>query len=238
MDNKYIVGIVGVVVAIILVGSLLTPVINDLSEGETEQTEKEGAYGTLIYQGTPEDYTTYPYRYFQTNLNDTTLSVKTGYANALAEVATIDTAQLDKPLIVYADNNVTIYIDNGQFHFSSETVSEVNGVTANLNTQPYVAYSSNRGMTYGTGSSNTYVTEKITYYYQYNNGGDYANFEGSNPPAMDTPAVSVDGVYIGEKYTTITKDSPYASLYGAIVVIVLASILIASVGYFITMKRE
>lgn len=237
MEGKYITGIVMIMVGILMVGSILVPIINDASQGGTETIEVQGGYGTLMYQGTPEDENVYPYTYLQCSLTDTTLSVKSGLSNALVVVATIDTTQLDKPLIIYSDDNVTVYIDNGQFHFSSETVTDVNGVTTNLNQQIFIRYNSSRGMTYSTGSSNSYVEEKITYYYQYNNTGDYANFEGSNPPAMDTPAVSVDGVYIGQKYITITGKSPYAALYGTIVIMVLVAILVAAVGIFISKRN-
>lgn len=239
MDNKYIVGIVGVVVAIILVGSLLTPVINDLSKGESETIEAENPIGLPVkydvanpnLSGTVSFYNfTVEEQYDDdNNVIDYLLQLSAG-----SNTASSLRSSLPDKFIVYSDNNTTIYIDGNKIQSSELNITgDITGAD-----NFFQVYYRNGSYSYRTDAGNINAPTPISYYYRMCSSGDYSNFAGDNPPAMDTPAASINGVYIGEKYITITGDSPYASLYGAIVVIVLASILIASVGYFISTKRE
>ena len=239
MDNKYIVGIVGVVVAIILVGSLLAPVINDLSQGESETIEAENPIGLPVkydaanpnLSGTVNFYNFTVEEQYDDEMNVTDYLLR---LTAGSDTATALRSSLPDKFIVYSDNNTTIYIDGNKIQSSELNITgDITG-TDNF----FQVFYRNGNYTYRTDAANTNAPAPIAYYYRMCSSGDYSNFVGDNPPAMNTPAASIDGVYIGEKYITITGDSPYASLYGAVVVIVLASILIASVGYFITMKRE
>lgn len=221
-------------VAIILITSVLIPVIDDASQGTETETEAEGAYGTLMYQGTPEDDASYPYRFLNTTYSDGVLSIKTGPANALVVVATINISELSNtPQIIYADDNQIIYIDNSLLQFSGTITNSDVSLNNAVNVQYY-----NNKMTYSDGNGNQYVDGKITYYYRCSDTGDYANFEGNNPPAMDTPSVSVDGVYIGEKYITETVTPPYAAVLNVIPILMIVGVIVTVIGVVLYQKRD
>ena len=228
MENKIIIGVVSVFVAIVVLAGILMPVIDMATEPKQETAEKEGAYGPLLYQGTPES-DTYPYRYFNTTYSNGVLSIKSGPANAMVDVASINISELSNtPQIIYADDNQTIYIDNSLLQFSGTITKSDVALNSAVNVQYY-----NDKMTYSDGSGNQYVDGKITYYYRCSDTGDYANFAGDNPPTMDTPAVSVTGAYIGERYTITDVDPFGANLYNLMPFLVIIAILVSAVVYFI-----
>lgn len=228
MENKIIIGVVSVFVAIVVLAGILMPVIDMATEPKQEESEKDGAYGPLLYQGTPES-DTYPYRYFNTTYSNEVLSIKSGPANAMVDVASINISELSNtPQIIYADNNQTIYIDNSLLQFSGTITKSDVALNSTVNVQYY-----NDRMTYSDGSGNQYVDGKITYYYRCSDTGDYANFAGDNPPTIDTPAVSVTGAYIGERYTTKDVDPFGANLYNLMPFLVIIAILVSAVVYFI-----
>lgn len=223
-SNKIVITVVGVVVSVLLICSLMIPVIENANGTETE-IEVEGGFGQPIsYHNNPE-----------INNRASIISIKVNSSGTLQIYNTLESApvymynapRVDFPekMIVYADNNATVYIDGDYVYFSNLT-DPVPITTATL-----VSY---RDGSYRYGTIDGYVTAStLTYYYSIDTDGDYSNFNGNNPPAMDTPAVSGDGMYIGERYTVETDDSPYMALLNVIPILMIAGLIIAVTGLFV-----
>lgn len=238
-NNSFIMLTIGVVISVVLVSSVLIPIIGDASAPDTEtiETLNEDGYGSLAYQESPElAEKQIVYAYMKSTYRDGIFTIQRGYLDQLETVATIDINELNEPLILYSDDNITIYIDNGSYHFTG-TVFEYDSVPIDVPT--LYAGNSTSGAKYNNSGQNVTIPSIPTYYYAYNDNGDYANFVGDNPPTMDTPAVSVAGSYIGEKYSTktITVEKPYASMLSIIPVIALISVIIFTIGFY-TYRRQ
>lgn len=239
MESKILFGVVGIVVSIILVGSLMMPIIDTaVSIGASEEIEPvSGGYGpSMIYQNEPEitTETNSTYYYFRATYSNGTITFKSGpYGNTT--ITSIDSNELtDKTLIVYSDSLTTIYIKDGKYH----STTPINGVSEIDLTTPGIGvnYAYNDGGVKYQFSQNLREQPVPSHYYSIGNDGDYINFVGDNPPAMDTPTVSVEGVYIGEKYHTVMGENPLKPLYYAIPLTVIIAVLVFAVGVFVSKR--
>lgn len=217
-------------VAIILITSVLIPVIDDASQGTETETEAEGSFGLPIsYHNNPE----FRNRASIISIKVNSLGILQIY-NTLesAPVYMYDGPRADFPdkMIVYADNNATVYIDGDYIYFSNVTDP------IPLTTSTLVSY---RDGSYRYGTADGFVTATtLTYYYSIDTEGDYSNFNGSNPPTMDTPAASANGMYIGEKYITETVVPPYAAVLNVIPILMIVGVIVTVIGVVLYQKRD
>lgn len=243
MNGKYLGVVIGAVVAIMLVGGVLMPVIND-NASTTETVPADGAYGFMKYQPEPETQAgSIPYRYFQASATSTNMVIKTGPANGLVTI--IDTPISDflgTDQIYYADSNIVLYVSDGAFYADYDGAStqirvSSNGDGVTLATTSATVYRCVlSGTTYNGGSYMFSDTPIPDYYYIVDSNGDYANFAGDNPPSMDAPSVSVAGMYIGPKMIEKTTESPAAPIYLAIPIVILVALLMAVA--FVAFRRD
>lgn len=243
MNGKYLGVVIGAVVAIMLVGGVLMPIINE-NTSHTEIAPVEGAYGYMKYQPSPETQTgSIPYRYFSASATSTNMVIKTGPANGLVTVLDIPISDfLGTDQIYYADSNIVFYVSNGAFYADYDGAStqirvssSYDGVTlATTSAEVYKCTLS--GTTYNGGNQMFSDKPLPEYYYVVDPNGDYANFEGDNPPSMDTPSVSVAGMYIGPKMAETTTSSPGAPIYLAIPIVILVALLTAVA--FVAFRRD
>lgn len=233
-SNKIVIGVVGVVVAVLLICTLMIPIVNENAQGTETTTEVAGGYGTLMYQGTPESPTGMAIQYILLQPSDTDNTIINVYkgGNLNDPITTIDINTLDgKNLIVYSDINAVLSIQNGKYVFTGNTTLPSDSDITNTVS---VSYNRQVGMVYDNRiESSVRISGQTTYYYAYSNSGDYANFEGDNPPAMDTPAVSVDGVYIGKKYITETITPPYAMILNVLPILMIITVMMFAVGFIV-----
>ena len=229
MNGKYLGVVIGAVVAIMLVGGLLMPIIDNASP-QKETVPAEGAYGPdIMYSDTPT-----------VNLSRSILIVAyeerwdrlTITVDGLGTVYNGARSEFPNKIILYADSNATVYLDGNYLHISNYN----DGAAVLLDSSGLSVKSRSTGE-YRYGPSSGYVTaDAPTYCYIVYDNGDYANFEGDNPPSMDTPTVSVAGMYIGPRMTIGEKPGATAPIYLAIPVVLLASLLVAVA--FVAFRRQ
>ena len=231
MENKIIIGVVSVFVAIVVLAGILMPVIDMATEPKQETGLLEGAYGpTLIYQDEPETVGSGSFDYmFAQNTNGVMSVGISGH-----DPVTFNLSELaDKTIILYSDSYTTIYIEDGMYKSTTplNSITET-PITATAIAVTYKAMQS--GVKYQISRDATSSYESVpSYYYVMGADGEYSNFAGDNPPTMDTPAVSVAGAYIGERYGTIEVDPFGANLYNLMPFLVIIAILVSAVVYFI-----
>ncbi len=234
MNGKYIGVVIGAVVAIMLVGGVLMPVINDAST-QKETTPAEGAFGFMSYQSEPEPSEGgMPYRYVYAIKTGDDMVISKGPANAMTQIETVPyTDFLNTDRIYYADSNIVFYVSSGALYYiyNQQTV-EVD--------RPDVGFwvqNSGTASRASAGTGTIFTAASLpTYYYVDNPNGDYANFEGDNPPSMDTPSVSAAGMYIGPKETVTEVQAPGYAIYVAIPLIILVALLTAVA--FVAFRRD
>lgn len=229
--NKFTGIVVGVVVSVLLICSLMIPVISNATQGTETTTEVEGAYWPLTYQSQPENGT---YYYFRSSYNSGTgiISIQNSFNPYVTlKEYTVDDVT-NQIIIVYADTNVTVYIDNGNYNFAFVDDS-YNATPVPITTQGFIMVNGQNVGKFNFGSGNTFDLPKPTYYYVIDDDGDYANFIGDNPPPMDTPAVTVDGAYIGEKYITTSDKPSYSAILNMIPILMILGLIVTVTGLFV-----
>lgn len=240
MNGKFIGVVIGAVVAIMLVGSILMPIINEQTTPTTELVSNPDAFGPSVnYIGDLAPATS-NLSYF--GLKYTTSSQKfniyqsDGTISYLIENATRD-AIPDKA-ILYADNNATIYIDD-----MTLTVDFVDSNNTDVSydlsegTITFLARYNNGTYQYGiSGGEYTILSNPVSYYYIAFMDGEYSNCTGDNPPTMDTPAASANGIYIGTKVIEKTTNPTAAPIYLVIPIVILVALLTAVA--FVAFRRD
>ena len=236
MNGKYLGVVIGAVVAIMLVGGVLMPIINDAST-TIETVPAEGAYGFMSYQSEPEPVSGgLPYRYVYAIKDGSSdnMVISHGPANAMVTIESVPyTEFLNTDRIVYADSNIVIYVSNGSIY------CDYNGQTTESDRLDMGFWVQNNGSASRctVGTTSIFTSAPVpTYYYVDDPNGDYANFEGDNPPSMDTPSVSAAGMYIGPKETVTETQAPGYAIYVAIPLVILVALLTAVA--FVAFKRD
>ena len=240
MNGKFIGVVIGAVVAIMLVGSVLMPIINVQTTTETELVDNPDAFGPSVnYIGdlapATSNYSYFGLRYIESSQKFFISHQSGGDISYLIENANRD-AIPDKA-ILYADNNATIYIDD--MTLTVDFVDSNNtDVSYNLSDGiVFVVRYNNGTYQYGiNGGEYTILSNPVSYYYIAFMDGDYSNCTGDNPPTMDTPAASANGMYIGPKTTVITTSNPAAPIYLAIPIVILVALLTAVA--FVAFRRD
>ena len=235
MNGKYLGVVIGAVVAIMLVGGVLMPIINDASKQEGTTTA-EGAYGFMSYQPDPEPSSGLPYRYVYATWggSDGMITISHGPANDMQTIESMPTTEFfNTDRIVYADSNIVIYVSNGSIYYDYDGQT-----TQGDYLERFWVQNDGNGVSKATVGSTTVFSDAPvpTYYYVDNPNGDYANFEGDNPPTMDTPSVSVAGMYIGLKETVTETQAPGYAIYVAIPLVILVALLTAVA--FVAFRRD
>lgn len=245
MNGKFLGVVIGAVVAIMLVGSLLMPIINEQTT-TTELAPAEGAYGYMRYQSSPETES-YAYLWVQYQSDPAGFKIQWGMPPTLNHTILLSDIP-DGKMILYADSHFIAYIEDGKYHYyspdgtvptytSDETPSVASlPVESNFSGTIKVTVVSN-GIKYTASTTESVtVTNLPAYYYISDPTGDYANFVGDNPPTMDTPSVSVAGMYIGPKMAETTTSTPGAPIYLAIPIVILVALLTAVA--FVAFRRD
>ena len=233
MNGKFIGVVIGAVVAIMLVGGVLMPVINEQTTPSTGTENNPDAFGPSVdYIGglepATENMTYFSIKYSSSSQTFNMYQMDTNGLNYLLQNATRDA--IPNKAILYADNNATIYIDDMTLTFDYVDSANTDG-SYDLSTGLTFVVKYNSG-TYQYGANTggyAYVTPSnpIAYYYIAFMEGDYSNCTGDNPPTMDTPTVSVNGMYIGLKAIEKEIKNPTAPLYLAIPIVILVALLTA-----------
>ena len=218
-------------VAIMLIGSILMPIINDAST-RTETSTPDGAFGPTVgyISDIPVPSSNISYYGMDYDVATTKLTAyRVVDGNNLNVIDDLRTNLPDK-MIIYADNNETIYIDGLNLYcVNNEKVYDLStgdhfGIGFGKRDENYRYSMANQGY------FDKYTP--ITYEYITGMDGDYTNITGDNPPSMDTPTVSAAGMYIGISSAEIEKPAIGASIYLAIPVILLAALLVSVVATF------
>lgn len=237
MNGKYIGVIVGAVVAIMLVGGVLMPIIDNAST-QKETTPAEGAYGPSVgyytIESTPTATITYFAATFDWDSSETNSPITVTIKVNSTQAYNGPLSDLPK-MILYADNNVTIYIDGESVYYSGD----VNGSYSIRNTEPTIQIYWRNGTYYYTIGYNVFNQQygDITYYYAaFVEDGNYSNFLGDTAPSMDTPAVVAGGMYIGPKETVTEAPGPGHAIYVAIPLVILVALLTAVA--FVAFRRD
>lgn len=218
-------------VSVILITSLLVPIINDASSQDgTETIEVEGGYCsvTLRHPSSDVEWDTY-IRVSYNSSTDTYFIQKDGLSPQVRQ--NLNRSEIaDKTAIIYADPTHIIYIKDDMYYCNDTSFIPAEGITTS-HTELLVQKNTS-GIKYSLAGFQLTGQPVPSYYYVYDDDGEYANFEGSDPPAMDTPAVSIDGAYIGEKVRTITTtvDSPYSSILNIIPILMIAGVIMSIAG--------
>lgn len=237
MNGKYLGVVIGAVVAIMLVGGVLMPIINDAST-QKETTPAEGAYGPSVGYYTIESAPTTSKTYFSATFDwdssepDSVITVSIKANGVQAYNGPL--SDLPK-MILYADNNVTIYIDGETVYYSGAA----NGSYSIRNTEPTIQIYWRQGTYYYTIGYDVFnqTYGDITYYYvAFVEDGNYSNFLGDTAPSMDTPAVVAGGMYIGPKETVTETQAPGYAIYMAIPLVILVALLTAVA--FVAFRRD
>lgn len=242
--TRFVTATICIVLTIVIITTALIPIISDAST-KTETAPAEGAYGFMKYQPSPETQSgSIPYRYFFASATSTNMVIKIGPANGLVTVLDVPISDfLNVDQIYYADSNIVLYVSDGAFYADyNNTTTQIrvssNGDGVTLATTSADVYRCVlAGTTYEGGSYMFSNTPLPQYYYVVDPNGDYANFAGDNLPTMDTPSVSVAGMYIGPKIIEKTIESPYAAVYLVIPLIVLVSLLMMCVREFMRTRE-
>lgn len=226
MNGKFLGVVIGAVVAIMLVGSVLMPIINDASTQEGTTTA-EGAYSFMSYQPDPEPSSGLPYRYVYATWggSDGMITISHGPANAMQTIESMPTTEFfNTDRIVYADSNIVIYVSNGSIYYDYDGQTTQGDYLERF----WVQNDGNGVSKAAVGSTTVFSDAPVpTYYYAPDPNGDYANFEGDNPPTMDTPTVTAGGMYIGPKEIEIEIHAPGYAIYLAIPIVILVALLTA-----------
>lgn len=239
---KFATIMVCVIVAVTIIMTALVPIISDTIGTETELTPAEGAYGPAVgyytIESTPTTTTEFfdAYFLFDSDVEDSAITVTIKVNNV--QVYNGPLSDLPK-MILYADNNVTIYIDGESVYYSGV----VNGsYSIRTDGEPTIQIYWRQGA-YKTTIGNDVFNQTygdITYYYAaFATDGEYSNFLGDNAPSMDTPAVTAGGMYIGPKMTetTVSKDPFTGSVVLTIIpIIMLVSLVMLCIREF--MKKQ
>lgn len=233
MNGKYIGVIVGAVVAIMLVGSVLMPIIQE-SSTHTEMATPAGAFGpTVSYDGDITDLASSRITILNVKYKESTDNLE---IYTMAHDGNLDyiyqglRSGFPDKIILYADSNATMYIDGSTVHLTNSTDTYPLSYTTGLSIK-----FRDGGVRYGP--NDAYVEGNFpTYYYSLDVAGDYTNIAGDNPPAMDTPAVAIDGMYIGLKGIETETQVPGHAIYVAIPLVILVSLLMAVA--FVAFRRD
>ena len=229
--TRFVTATICIVLTVVIITTALIPIISDAST-KTELAPAEGAYGFMSYQPDPEPSSGLPYRYVYATWggSDGMITISHGPANAMQTIESMPTTEFfNTDRIVYADSNIVIYVSNGSIYYDYDGQT-----TQGDYLERFWVQNDGNGVSKATVGSTTVFSDAPvpTYYYAPDPNGDYANFEGDNPPTMDTPSVSVAGMYIGTKVIEKTVESPYAAVYLVIPLIVLVSLLMMCVREF------
>lgn len=226
MNGKYLGVIIGAVVAIMLVGGLLMPIIDNAST-EKETTPAEGAYGPdVAYFGNLEsgNYILYRANFsVDGGVNQIDIHAR---APTYTQLYKGPRADLPDKMILYADDNLKVWLDNDSISYSGILNGTISYTDLEEPKEIIVQNSANYGGSYTDGDD--YQDGNITYCYVATvESGEYSNFIGDNPPTMDTPTVTAGGMYIGLKEIVTETRAPGYAVYMAIPIIILASLLVA-----------
>lgn len=226
MNGKFIGIVIGAVVAIMLVGGVLMPAINDAST-HTEIVTPDGAFGPTVGYISDIPVPTSNVSFYGVSYDVTTTKLTASRVVNGDNVNVIDDLRSNLPdkMIIYADDNETVYIDGLNLYcVNNEKVYDLStgdrfGVGFGYRDENYRYAMANQGY------FDKYTP--ITYEYITGMDGNYTNITGDNPPSMDTPSVSAAGMYIGINGTETETQSPGYAIYMAIPVIILVSLLVA-----------
>lgn len=239
MNGKYLGVIIGAVVAIMLVGGVLMPVINEQTTPATEYEDNPDAFGPSVnYVGGLEpatsNFTYFAMKYSSSSSTFDIYQMDTNGIQYLLKTEPRDS--IPQKAILYADNNVTVYIDDMLliYNYINDAYTD-RSYDLSAGVLQTVRY--NNG-SYQYGQTNGFITpsDPISYYYIAFMDGEYSNCTGDNPPTMGTPSASADGIYIGPKMTEVTTESPAAPIYLAIPIVILVALLTAVA--FVAFRRD
>lgn len=225
---KFATIMVCIVVAVTVIMTALVPIISDQTTTK-ELTPAEGAYGPAVgyytIASTPTTTTEFfdAYFFFDSDVEDSAITVTIKVNNVQAYNGPL--SDLPK-MILYADNNVTIYIDGESIYYSGV----VNGsYSIRTDATPTIQIYWRQGSYKCTIGNDVFnqTYEDITYYYAaFATDGEYSNFLGDTAPSMDTPSVSVAGMYIGPKMEERTV--PNDPFTGSVVLTIIPIIMLVS----------
>lgn len=266
MNGKFIGVVIGAVVAIMLVGGVLMPIINDATEEEEEQTVvASGAVGpNIAYNTQSELYSENALKYWFRIVIDTDNDLgnvlkfsRKASGSDYYYIYPIGDNFDNKTVILYSDDVITVYVVNGVI---TSTIEEIyTGYTLPIisgdtdlgewtNKILFRVTSLDSSLKYdryeptGQYSELSYNATSLrngdftTFAYLPNESGQYITIEGNDPPSMDIPSVSVSGAYIGPKMTVITTSNPAAPIYLAIPIVILVALLTAVA--FVAFRRD
>lgn len=235
MNGKYIGVVIGAVVAIMLVGGVLMPIIDNAST-QKETTPAEGAYGPdVAYFGNIEsgNYVLYRASFSVVGgVNQIDIHARTPTYTQLYKGPRAD---LPDKMILYADDNLKVWLDNDNISYSGVLNGTFSYTGLDEPKEITIQNSANYGGSYTDGDD--YQDGNITYYYVATvESGEYSNFIGDNPPTMDTPTVTAGGMYIGPKEIVTETHAPGYAIYVAIPLIILVALLTAVA--FVAFRRD
>ena len=266
MNGKYLGVVIGAVVAIMLVGSVLMPIINDETEEEEQTVVASGAVGpNIAYNAQSDVYAQNPLKFWFRIVIDTDSELgnvlkfsRQASGTEFYYIYPIGDNFDNKTVILYSDDIITVYVVNGVITSTIEelytgyTLPIISGDTdldgwanKNLfrvtsligNTLKYDRYEPTTQSGDVVYNATSQSDEgRIAYAYQPNESGQYSTIEGNDPPSMDIPSVSVSGAYIGPKMTVITTSNPAAPIYLAIPIVILVALLTAVA--FVAFRRD
>lgn len=232
---KFATVIVCMVVAVTVIMTALVPIISDQTT-TTELAPADGAYGYMRYNPNPETES-YAYVWINPQSDPAGFKVQWGMPATLNHTVLLSDLP-DGKMILYADSHLIIYSEDGKYHYYSPDGSVptyTEGDTVSVPSLPVESTFNgivkvnkiSSGIRY-TASTNEQVTvsDLPAYYYVSDPTGDYANFVGDNPPAMDTPSVSVAGMYIGPKM--VERTVPNDPFTGSVVLTIIPIIMLVS----------
>lgn len=227
---KFATIMVCIVVAVTVIMTALVPIISDQTT-KTELVNNPDAYGPSVgYVGDVAPASS-NITYFSMKYTPTTeyfeiyTTAADGSTTFLIRNVTRDT--IPDKAILYGDNNATIYIDDMTVYVDLLDDSEEDK-SYDLTSNPgnIFARYKNAQYQYGNSMDFAYLSTPISYYYMAYMDGDYSNCLGDNPPTMDTPSVSVAGMYIGPKMTERTV--PNDLFTGSVVLTIIPIIMLVS----------
>lgn len=267
MDGKFLGVVIGAVVAIMLVGSLLMPIINDATEEEEQTVPASGAVGpNIAYLAQTDVYADNPLKFWFRIVIDTDNEL--GNVLKFSRQASGTTFYYTYPIgdnfdnktvILYSDDIITVYVVNGVITSTIEelytgyTLPIISGDTdldgwtnkilfrATSITGSALKYDRYEPTTQSSdvvyNATSLSDEGKIAYAYLPNESGQYITIDGNDPPSMDIPSVSVSGAYIGEKYETINVGGIPGSAVVLVIPIVILVALLTAVA-FVVFRRD
>lgn len=255
MNGKFIGVVIGAVVAIMLVGSFLVPIINEFSEPGTETitVERDGAVWDRM-DSIVCDINSESLDIKMSVTTDNTIKVENN-GDVVANYPIGDTFVNDSDgILIYSDPYIGPFYTGSGGSFESNSLLEFISNLPTLNSSLKenkilleIKVISGTSITYSTGyaSSSDWLTvtipDETSWISSFDivypcDTGDYSNFNGSWPTDAILP---YNGGYIASVYITETVTSdpePYAYILVVIPTIMLASLLVAVAA--VVFKKE